>query len=1133
MNRNHVALLPAYGLALALAFALSAAALAAPGNPAVSPAPNTHTAPLTTTVSIAYDEAIDPATVDQHTFAVHAMQSGLVQGSYGVQGGTVVLTPTRPFHQGELVYATATTGTLGLDGSAPLTPTVWQFHAGTVATRCVEGLVDIGAGLVGAWFGTGEWGDYDGDGDLDLLVTGEQLAGAWTLLYRNDGPGPDSSWRFERVETGPWDDGLQDVGYSDADWGDYDGDGDLDLLLAGARQGYPPVSLIYRNDGPGAGGSWVFTDVGASLTGVSQSAVAWADYDGDGDLDALVSGRTSSGMPATRIYRNDAGAFHDVGAGLAGVSSGDAVWGDYDGDGDLDLLLSGHLDGYEGGTYLYRNDGLAAGSGWTFTEVPVPLPGLRDMVTLDWGDYDEDGDLDILMSGFESGWGGEALAWVYRNDGALAGGGWAFTDLGLSLPGAGGATWADYDNDGDLDALVVAHLPLYVPLPLLLRNGGAAAGWTFTVEDLGVKGLIGGAIVPGDYDGDGDLDLFQMGSDPENGPEFSFILRNDDCAANVQVVKRVEPAHAAPGDPITYTLSFSNAGSLPAIGVVLTDAVPVTVTVTGVTSTGVRITQTGASPAFAWQVEDLAHGEGGTIEIAGVVDPALPAGYVLANTAAITTTADDGDPADNCDSALLQLYAWQVVATDPAPNSIAPVDVHPAVTFDGDLDPASASPDTFAVYGSMSGRLSGALHYDGPARRLVLTPGRTLHAGETVRATATGELLNTDGERLLPVQWQFTAGRVAPRCTNGFVQETAALPALRYASLAWADYDLDGDVDLFVGAGSVLYRNDAPAAGTGWTWTGISTGIPAGYYPSADWGDYDGDGDVDLLLTTAYSGGVPETTLYRNDGAAGSAAWTFTPVDAGLVNVFGDAEWGDYDVDGDLDILLAGDVGAFAPVSRIYRNDGPAAGGGWTFTDVEAGLTGVWDGGADWGDFDGDGDLDVLVVGTDPLWYPVWLVYRNDVVPGGRAFHQVVRDFVPHNPTGEWGDYDGDGDLDVLLGTVALARNDGPQGEDGWAFTRVWLEMVTGVPAWGDYDNDGDLDVAITGSWDQRTSRLYRNDGPAGDTGWTFTEIADGFVDVQDGAVAWGDYDGDLDLDLALTGYSSSGYVTRLYRNRD
>ena len=217
---------------------------AQPGNPDPNPDPNTHTAPLTTTVSITYDEPISATTVTSRTFAVHGMQSGLVTETHGVANGgyTLIVTPTHPFFPGELVYAVATTQTANITGTHPLTATLWQFNAGEITNRCVEGFDDISAALTGVDQGSVAWGDYDGDGDLDILLTGDTGSAYVTEVWRNDGGGS-----FSQASTAP-----TGVNWSDAAWGDYDNDGDLDILLAGYTAGSTQVTEVWRNDGGGS-----------------------------------------------------------------------------------------------------------------------------------------------------------------------------------------------------------------------------------------------------------------------------------------------------------------------------------------------------------------------------------------------------------------------------------------------------------------------------------------------------------------------------------------------------------------------------------------------------------------------------------------------------------------------------------------------------------------------------------------------------------------------------------------------------------------------------------------------------------------------------------------------------------------
>ncbi len=158
--------------------------------------------------------------------------------------------------------------------------------------------------------------------------------------------------------------GLPGVYYGSVAWGDYDNDGDLDILLTGRG-----MTRIYRNDGGG-----VFTNINAALMGLHNTSVAWGDYDNDGDLDILLTGGNLSNDTFTKIYRHDGGSnFTDIGAALTDVQNGSVAWGDYDNDGDLDILLSGYT-GLGGISKIYRNDGGAVS--------PTSTPDCRVFITV-------------------------------------------------------------------------------------------------------------------------------------------------------------------------------------------------------------------------------------------------------------------------------------------------------------------------------------------------------------------------------------------------------------------------------------------------------------------------------------------------------------------------------------------------------------------------------------------------------------------------------------------------------------------------------------------------------------------------------------------------------------------------------
>ena len=163
----------------------------------------------------------------------------------------------------------------------------------------------------------------------------------------------------------------------------------------------------------------------ANLIGVRHSTVAWGDYNADGQLDLLLAGDDGS-QPVTKIYRNNHGSFSDSGLSLPGIQNGAAAWGDYDNDGLADLLLTGSTVGGTPSTKLYRNDGHGV-----LSEISTALPALGNSAAA-WGDYDNDGDLDLLLEGTTDR--SAYIAEIYRNDQGVFVKNNA-VELGQSLPG--------------------------------------------------------------------------------------------------------------------------------------------------------------------------------------------------------------------------------------------------------------------------------------------------------------------------------------------------------------------------------------------------------------------------------------------------------------------------------------------------------------------------------------------------------------------------------------------------------------------------------------------------------------------------------------------------------------------------
>jgi hypothetical protein len=221
---------------------------------------------------------------------------------------------------------------------------------------------------------------------------------------------------------------------------------------------------------------------------------------------------------------------------------------------------------------------------------------------------------------------------------------------------------------------------------------------------------------------------------------------------------------------------------------------------------------------------------------------------------------------------------------------------------------------------------------------------------------------------------------------------------------AWADYNLDGWLDLYVAnrdQQNFLYKGLGEGEFEKITTGAIVTDVANS--SGCAWGDYDNDGYPDLYV--ANSGTV--SNLYHNNGDG-----TFTKVNEEPfitdVSSCAGASWGDCDNDGDLDLFVStGQLGMY--VNWFYLNDGDG-----TFTKVtDSPLVNeaTWSSGSAWGDYDKDGDLDLAVGGYDGPN----LLFKND---GAGNFEKVLNNSYINNGNYTeglaWADADNDGDLDIF-----------------------------------------------------------------------------------------------------------------------
>ena len=943
-------------------------------------------------------------------------------------------------------------------------------------------LIEADAGIEDAEYSDADWGDMDDDGDLDLLVV--RQFGSFDAI-------PSSPRIYENDGSGTLTDTearLPNTGTT-AEWTDLDGDGDLDIVLAGDRSG----TLLFVNDGSGN-----FREAGAGLTGVQESASSVGDVNGDGNLDLVVTGdyllNTEDDVdstPTATLYLGDGtGGFTPADAGLTGVHRSASAFGDVNNDDILDLVLTGSDSEFSSeSATVYLGDGSGG-----FSPAGADLTG-RESGSVSLGDVDNDDNLDLVLTGYDES--RNESATLYLGDGT---GGFTEQSAGLTGVIHGSSTLVDVNDDDNLDLLITGRAEGRTETAALYIGDGSGG---FTEKtDAGLTGVEFSSSSAADVNGDTHPDLLITGED-DGGAESATLYLNDGAGV-----------FTAAGASLTGVMRSSSA-----IGDVDNDG-NLDLLYTGENAGKRTLLYLGdGSGGFTEQATELAGvSEGSTVF--GDVDGDSNLDLVLTGEGTSLLVADvyRGDGSGGFSALKPQL-------TGLSDGAIASAD------FDGNghMDLLLSGTDSdlnerTILYENDGGDLVNAFSEAGA--RLTGSANGSISVSDFDGNGAPDIFLsgeNADNDPFATLYTNDNSGDLS----SAFSDASAALTAVQNSSSIAADLVGTDAPDLLVtgtpsgsnsDATTILYENDGSgslsAADAGFT----------GFVGAVDVGDVDADGDQDVALSGA-NGSGDGVALYTNDGGG-----SFSSFDAGISAKNGLVAWGDSDDNGYDDLFVTGQDDDFNQQASLYQSLEP--GTEPIRFEAFASLPALVDfGDAAWGDYDNDGDLDVVVTGRteNPFSGPderTTTLFRND----DGSFTAVNAGLTDvRSGAAAWGDYDGDEDLDLVVagagttGDVAtIYRNDGSD-----TFTAIDASLSGGeedsAPAWADFDSDGDLDLLIAG---QESTELYRNDGNG-----TFTPTGPSLPLIDTGNLDVGDYDGDGDPDVMLTGKDGVSFVGGIYRN--
>lgn len=850
--------------------------------------------------------------------------------------------------------------------------------------------------------------------------------------------------------------------HSSLDVGDVDRNGYIDILHSGSNYSnytLPTPTLLLNTN-------LTLTPTTAGLISQENGALYLGDFEGDGDLDVLTPGHVL--LNRDNILQDSGPYFHDLGTWYA-------HWWDLDGDSELEVLRTNGLpgSGWVSGTQFLERQSPAMAPSAQFTFDGIQM---RDALV---ADYDADGDLDLLSSYFNENSNGPG---IFKNENGR------FVNAHIGFAGGSSYVLADMNNDGLYDVVAggmsTGMGSYYTTTYIYLQQPDGF----FNIVNTGTALSEDGNATVVDFDGDGDLDILSLGG----------AYRNNTTQVNVAPGAPAGPVHHVSGSSVKLSWQPGSDDNTPLNSLTYNIAVrsedgTIIVPAHALANGRRQLYRLGnawnnlsfnvsclKAGTYYWKVQTIDasyQGSAFSAEQSFTIEQEPPTAPVNLTATAVADRAIDLRWTD----ASVSEDEFIIFRTNPdfPPDFYAIDTVAANVTYY--RDSIYLEPDKTYLYRVVASNCAYPDTFGAEALPVTTFRRAFVGAGWMERSFTTGTfVLLGDYDRDEDLDMVVTTSSPESqkqtrlfRFTGATYEDTGILFNTARGG-RWIDYNNDGYLDLllyseeaFSASKPALYKNEQ----------GISFSlITENLLPNADpmagisLGDYDNDGDEDALVQTAFSWDVPTSIhLYDNDGT-GSFTENATIDLAGYLD--SQQAWADYDRDGDLDIITCQQGACETDRVILYENNGDGTFRAIPLAGVQSPAIGSYNYGAlEWGDYDNDGYPDLVIAGQNQCEgnYSSHYVYHNNRDKTFTRVSTLVQ--LAYDINVAWGDYDNDGDADLFAygdPFAAYSERTRVYRNDGGKFKETDIDYLLestqyGEAARGDIDRDGDLDYVILG----------------------------------------------------------------------